>query len=102
MLAAYNGHADLTRGLMDRGADANRVNDRGQSPLAGVVFKGYDEIASLLAEKGADPRLGTPTAIQTARMFGRIQLLQVFGANEDDMKELVPLPPGPPGPPATA
>ncbi|KAI0686937.1 ankyrin repeat-containing domain protein [Cytidiella melzeri] len=65
MLAAYNGHLDLTKGLIARGADVNRVNDRGQSPLAGVVFKGYDEIATLLAENGADPRLGTPTAIQT-------------------------------------
>jgi uncharacterized protein len=96
MLAAYNGHAELTRGLIEKGADINRVNDRGQSPLAGVVFKGYDEIATILAEKGADPRLGTPTAIQTARMFNKTQLLSVLGATEEDMKDEVPLPPGPP------
>lgn len=98
MLAAYNGHADLTRGLVDRGADVNRINDRGQSPLAGVVFKGYDEIAILLAEKGANPRLGMPTAIQTARMFNKTQLLTVLGATEDDMNDAVPLTPGPPPP----
>ena len=96
MLAAYNGHVDLTQGLIDRGADVNRVNDRGQSPLAGVVFKGYDEIARLLASSGADSRLGTPTAIQTARMFNKVQLLQLLGANDEDMQEHVPLPPGPP------
>ncbi|KAI0338791.1 ankyrin [Trametopsis cervina] len=96
MLAAYNGHLDLTKGLVDRGADVNRVNDRGQSPLAGVVFKGYDEIATFLAEKGADPRFGTPTAIQTARMFNKTHLLQLMGATDEDMKEVVPLPPGPP------
>ncbi|KAI0086034.1 ankyrin repeat-containing domain protein [Irpex rosettiformis] len=96
MLAAYNGHADLASGLVERGADVNRVNDRGQSPLAGVVFKGYDEIAAVLAKSGADPRLGTPTAIQTARLFKKTELLSVLGATEDDMKEKIPLTPGPP------
>ena len=75
MLAAYNGHADLVQGLIDKGADVNRVNDRGQSPLAGVVFKGYDEIARILIDRGADPDLGTPTALQTAQMFNKTQLL---------------------------
>lgn len=96
MLAAYNGNADLTRGLVEKGADVNRVNDRGQSPLAGVVFKGYDEIALVLAKGGADPRLGTPTAIQTARMFRKTELLSALGATDDDLKEPVPLTPGPP------
>jgi uncharacterized protein len=78
MLAAYNGHAALVQGLLERGADANRVNDRGQSPLAGVVFKGFDEIARVLVAAGADPELGTPTATQTAQMFNRTQLLALF------------------------
>ncbi len=40
MLAAYHGHAELVNLLIQHGADPNRVNDRGQSPLAGAVFKG--------------------------------------------------------------
>src|SRR5699024_9900387 len=32
MLAAYHGHADTVRALLTRGADPNRLNDRGQSP----------------------------------------------------------------------
>ena len=98
MLAAYNGHADLTQGLITRGADVNKPNDRGQSPLAGVVFKGYDKLAEILKNGGADPRRGTPTAIQTARMFNKTDLLKVLGATEADMKEDVPLPPSAPIP----
>ena len=34
MLGAYHGHAAVVAGLAERGADVNRLNDRGQSPLA--------------------------------------------------------------------
>lgn len=44
MLAAYHGHAELVRLLLAHGADANRLNDRGQSPLAGAVFKKEDAV----------------------------------------------------------
>lgn len=75
MLAAYHGHADLVRELARRGADVDRLNDRGQSPLAGAVFKGADEVVRTLLELGADADAGTPTARQTAQMFGRTDLL---------------------------
>ncbi|KAF7794149.1 hypothetical protein EIP86_005280 [Pleurotus ostreatoroseus] len=96
MLATYNGHAELSEGLISRGADVNRINDRGQSPLAGAVFKGYDKVVESLKNAGADPRLGTPTAIQTARMFNKAAILELLGATDADMQESVPLPPGPP------
>lgn len=44
MLAAYHGHADLVRFLLQHGADPNRLNDRHQSPLAGAVFKKEDDV----------------------------------------------------------
>lgn len=44
MLAAYHGHADLVKLLIQHGADPNRLNDRGQSPLAGAVFKKEDAV----------------------------------------------------------
>ena len=95
MLAAYNGHADLVKGLLEKGADVNRVNDRGQSPLAGVVFKGYDEIARILIENGADPNAGTPTALQTAQMFNKTQLLALMRqqSGQSTGQENVPPPP---------
>ena len=96
MLAAYNGHATLVRELLVRGADGNRTNDQGQSPLAGATFKGHDDVVRVLIEGGADPRAGKPTAIQTARMFKKDELLKIMGATEEDMKEPVPAIPGPP------
>jgi ankyrin repeat protein len=78
MLAAYHGHADAVRALLARGARADRVNDRGQTPLAGAVFKGEREVVEALLEAGADPAAGTPSAIDTARMFGRTELLALF------------------------
>ncbi len=75
MLAAYYGHPALVGGLAERGADVNRVNDRGQSPLAGAIFKGEGEVATALLAHGADPDAGHPTARATAEMFDRADLL---------------------------
>ncbi|MDX3234288.1 ankyrin repeat domain-containing protein [Streptomyces sp. ME03-5709C] len=80
MLAAYHGHAATVAALLGRGADPDRANDRGQTPLAGAVFKGEDEVARVLLDGGADPAAGTPSAIDTARMFGKDALLELFGA----------------------
>ncbi|ARP69207.1 ankyrin repeat domain-containing protein [Streptomyces pluripotens] len=81
MLAAYHGHADAVRALLARGAAADRVNDRGQTPLAGAAFKGETDVIKVLLEGGADPSAGTPSAVDTARMFSRTELLELFGVN---------------------
>lgn len=47
MLAAYHGHTPLVKLLLQHGADPNSLNDRGQSPLAGAVFKGEDEVVEV-------------------------------------------------------
>lgn len=93
MLAAYAGHTDLSRALLTRNADPNRLNDRGQSIVAGAIFKAHDEIVRILIAAGADPRLGKPTAIETAHMFGRKDMLGVLGAKEGDIGVDVPTPP---------
>ena len=81
MLAAYHGHAAAVRALLERGADANRANDKGQTPLAGAVFKGADGVIGALLDGGADPTAGTPSAVDTARMFGKTELVDLFGAS---------------------
>ncbi len=80
MLAAYHGHPGTVSVLLARGADPDRVNDRGQSPLAGAVFKGEDEVVAILLDGGADPLAGTPSALETARMFGKQDLVARFEA----------------------
>jgi ankyrin repeat protein len=79
MLAAYHGHASAVEALLARGAEADRANDRGQTPLAGAVFKGEDAVIRTLLAGGADPGAGTPSATDTARMFGKEDLLKLFG-----------------------
>ncbi|WP_255954258.1 ankyrin repeat domain-containing protein [Streptomyces odontomachi] len=79
MLAAYHGHAGTVRALLDRGAAADRANDRGQTPLAGAVFKGEEAVIRVLLDAGADPAAGTPSARDTARMFGKTDVLRLFG-----------------------
>ena len=74
MLAAYHGHAASVTALAGLGADVDRVNDRGQSPLAGAVFKDEQEVVAALIAAGADPDAGSPTARETAVMFGRPEL----------------------------
>ncbi|MHA2789540.1 ankyrin repeat domain-containing protein [Corynebacterium sp. S7] len=78
MLAAYSGHGELVDALIARGADVNKQNDRHQTPLAGVIFKKEDQIIDALLEAGADPLAGQPNSVDTARMFGREDLVAKF------------------------
>lgn len=78
MLAAYHGHAATVAALLAHGADPDQANDRGQTPLAGAVFKGSEEIVRALMDAGADPAAGFPSAVETARMFGRTAFLALF------------------------
>ena len=69
MLASYHGHAPLVSLLLSYGAQPNTLNDRGQSPLAGAVFKDETEVVEVLLEGGADPEWGRPSAIESMLIF---------------------------------
>ncbi|MEU4341954.1 ankyrin repeat domain-containing protein [Nocardia sp. NPDC023852] len=81
MLATYHGHGAAVATLLERSADPNRANGKGQTPLAGAVFKGQTEIVRQLAAAGADPDAGTPSARDAAVMFGKTELLELFGGS---------------------
>ncbi|MFF4226328.1 ankyrin repeat domain-containing protein [Streptomyces sp. L500] len=81
MLAAYHGHPATVTALLERGADVDRPNDRGQTPLAGAVFKGETEVVRLLVAHGADPAAGMPSAVDTAAMFARQDMLDLLQGN---------------------
>jgi len=68
--------------LLDKGADLDVLNDRGQSPIAGAVFKGYEEVVKEMATRGADLAAGQPNAIEAASMFKREELLRFFGVEQ--------------------
>lgn len=69
ILAAYHTHADLVRGLVERGADHGRVNDRGQTALAAAVFRQRPDIVTTLLDAGADPDAGPRSAVAIADFF---------------------------------
>ena len=87
MLAAYHGHPATVRALLQRGADPDRVNVRGQTPLAGAVFKGERDVVAALVDADADPYLGEPNALDSARFFGREDLLDLLEVHLDDPLE---------------
>ena len=66
-------HESAVAALIARGADVDRHNDRGQTPLAGAVFKNETTIIELLLRADAD-LAGSPSALETARFFGKEQL----------------------------
>lgn len=74
MLAAYHGHADLVRFLLQHGADPNRLNDRRQSPLAGAVFKKEDDVIEVSGQ--------TETRNPWAVVLSSIQVLLVTLAHK--------------------
>jgi ankyrin repeat protein len=98
MLSAYAGHLSLSRALLSRGADTERLNDQGQSIIAGAVFKGHYDVVKLLVEHSADPRAGKPNAIESTWMFAKDEagegemskreLLELLGAKEEDKERM--------------
>ncbi len=78
MIAAYAGNNEVLDVLIKHRANVNKLNNRQQSPLAGAIFKKEDEVIDRLLAAGADPTWGSPNAVDTARMFGREDLLTRF------------------------
>jgi uncharacterized protein len=78
MLAAYHGRAETVQALLARGADPDRANDRGQTPLAGAVFKSEVDVVRALVDAGADPAAGRPSALETASLFQRQDLVDMM------------------------
>jgi ankyrin repeat protein len=78
MLSAYHGHEAAVAALIAHGADVDRHNNRGQTPLAGAVFKNDTTIVQLLLSADADPLAGSPSALETARFFEKEQLSRLL------------------------
>ncbi len=86
MLASYHGHATLVHLLLQHNADPNRLNDRGQSPLAGVVFKNEKECVEALLAGGADPELGEPSALEACKIFKQEEFESMFREQIEKLK----------------
>ena len=72
MLASYKGHIETVKMLIEKRADINKTNARGQTPLDGVCFKGNLEMVRLLVENGANIQ-GNPIIFAT--IFGNSDIV---------------------------
>ncbi|MFC4857135.1 ankyrin repeat domain-containing protein [Actinophytocola glycyrrhizae] len=81
ILAAYHDHPDTVRALLERGADTARVNDRGQTALGAAVFRRSERSVTDLLAAGADPALGTRSALDVARFFDLPEMLALLTAD---------------------
>jgi hypothetical protein len=52
--AAFSGHTDAAKSLIEQGANVNSVNNSGETPLSLAAINGQLETAKLLVEKGAN------------------------------------------------
>jgi hypothetical protein len=86
LLATYLNNMSATRLLVEAGADLNLDAGTG-TPLMGVCFKGYPEIAKYLVDAGADVNAVNPkagTALSFAAMFNRSDIVEMLLARGAD------------------
>lgn len=67
MRAAARGHEEVTRSLLDAGADVSAQRDDGFTPLILSVFFGHERVVRLLVERGADAHARTSLGTTAAR-----------------------------------
>jgi len=75
MVAADNGHRQVVRTLVAHGADLNRLNRHGHTPLTCAVLSRQSSVVRLLIRLGADPDQGAPSARDVAASNGRPDLI---------------------------
>ena len=81
ILASYSDQFEITKLLLEKGADVNALDVAGNTALMGVSFKGYTKIAELLIQKGAEidiQNLNGATALIYAATFGRIEIAKLL------------------------
>jgi ankyrin repeat protein len=85
--AVRNGHLDLVRLLLERGAEVNQANGYGATALDYAVGRGHEEIVSILVSSGADPsRKGyrDKTALMSASMGGHVAVIRLLLRSMED------------------
>jgi ankyrin repeat protein len=89
-LLGMAGDLDTVRLLLERGADPNRGNDHGWTPLHQAGYGDRRELAELLLDAGSDPGLsargdgGTPVVV--ALFWGHRDVVEVLGREPGNLR----------------
>jgi len=84
ILAAYREQATVVDALIERNADVNALNNRGQSALTCAIFMQNEELSRTLLHAGADPDLGPQSARATIAAMGLEQMGKFLAAYENE------------------
>ncbi len=84
MLAAYHNHPATVTALLARGADTERINDRGQTALGAAVFRGCEPSVRALLKAGANPDGGPRSAITVATVFELKEMAHLLRSHQAD------------------
>ncbi len=87
MQSIYNQDAESVRLLVQAGADVNRANRYGVTPLYLAARQGMEDIAILLLAAGANPHVRAAdgeTLLMTAAKSGSARLVRALLANDPD------------------
>ena len=90
--AAYGGHDEIIKFVLERGADVNVKDDKGTTPLINAVLGNNPRTVNLLLQNGADPKIVMPddkgeltgiTALTAARMKGNAEIIRMLDGTGD-------------------
>lgn len=69
-IAAQNGHFDIVKLLVSRGADVNCMNNGGQTPMHMAVSYDLDDVRDYLLSKGADDTIKNEEGFEARHGLG--------------------------------
>ena len=79
--AAQNGHVEVVRLLLDRGADITAAGSGGETPLYCASWYGHIEVVRLLLDRGADITAADSdgwTPLSCASWYGHIEIVRLL------------------------
>src|SRR5690625_168051 len=83
ILAAYREQGAVVDALLERHADVNALNQRGQSALTSAIFMQNEDISRALLNAGADPDHGPQSARATITAMGLDNMGEFLAAYEN-------------------
>jgi quinoprotein dehydrogenase-associated probable ABC transporter substrate-binding protein len=78
---------DRVKFLVSKGADVNKVDGQGWTPLQSAARQRRDKMARLLIELGADPNVGDPTPLVAAVMRDHVPTIKVLLEKGADLEK---------------